>query len=136
MAFFSKLAFWKKKDDDLGGLGDLGELPPFPDDTNLGLPGFGTPKPANYPPEPGYGYGQPVQERPLPRAPITPQQYQEITPAPQYGQYGYQQNKDIEVVSAKLDSIRATLDSINQRLANIERMAYREEEQPRIRRQW
>ncbi len=39
--------------------------------------------------------------------------------------------KDLEVVSAKLDSIRYTLESINQRLANIERIAHGETEDKR-----
>ncbi|MEA3429730.1 MAG: hypothetical protein U9R08_00495 [Nanoarchaeota archaeon] len=32
-------------------------------------------------------------------------------------------NKDLELISAKLDGLRATLDAINQRLTNIERIA-------------
>lgn len=36
--------------------------------------------------------------------------------------------KDIEIVSSKIDALRATLESINQRLANIERIAYGEQE--------
>ena len=37
-------------------------------------------------------------------------------------------SKDLEVVSAKLDSIRYTLESMNQRLSNIERVAHGEHE--------
>ena len=133
MAFFDKLAFWKKKDDDFG----LGDLPPLPDDTSLGLPDLGSENMPGYPSEQNHSYQQPVQERPVPRAPITPQQYYEVSPPQSQQQQQYPpQNREMEVVSAKLDSIRVTLDSINQRIANIERIAYKEEEQPKIRRQW
>ena len=42
----------------------------------------------------------------------------------------------MQVISAKLDAIRATLDSINQRVANLERVAYGEQEQQKGRYQW
>jgi len=48
-------------------------------------------------------------------------------------QSGYN-NKDMEVVSSKLDAIKAVLDAINQRLANLERISSGEYE-PR-RRTW
>ena len=35
--------------------------------------------------------------------------------------------KDIQLLSAKLDSLKAILDNINQRLANIERIAHESE---------
>ena len=145
MGVFSKLAFWKKKDDldfgkDLGpdlGLGpmdnsqmgrDLG-FPPQQgtgdfgfDDRNLGMPddtGFGTM--GNQP------------QRPMPPHRVTPMQQPFGAPLqppePIKQDYGY--GKDLEVVSAKLDSIRYTLDSISQRLANLERLAYGEEEKRR-----
>ncbi len=50
------------------------------------------------------------------------------------GGYGSRQDlisKDIEVVSAKLDALRSTLDSMNQRIANIERIAEKEQSRPR-----
>ncbi|MFQ5475337.1 MAG: hypothetical protein ACE5DM_05890 [Candidatus Nanoarchaeia archaeon] len=64
----------------------------------------------------------PQQTTPYPSAPVSPPtpKYHEVHPEQ------YQQNtvaKDIEIISAKLDSLRATLESINQRLANLERMA-------------
>jgi hypothetical protein len=33
------------------------------------------------------------------------------------------QNRELELVEAKLDAIKSTLDSVNQRLENIERLA-------------
>ena len=35
--------------------------------------------------------------------------------------------KDLEVISSKLDAIKAVLESLNQRIANIERIAMQEE---------
>jgi hypothetical protein len=37
-------------------------------------------------------------------------------------------NNEIQLVSAKLDAIKATMDAINQRLANLERIAYAEDD--------
>ena len=36
---------------------------------------------------------------------------------------------ELEVINAKLDAIKATMDAINQRLANLERLAYGDQEQ-------
>lgn len=138
MGIFSKLAFWKKKDDlglgeDFGADIGLGQMEPTGHE--LGLPrqygmerdlglssrdlgmsenmGFGTmpsmPPGRSLPPQ------QPFA------APIQP-------PPPTERDY---QSEKFEVVSAKLDSIRYTLESINQRLANLERLAYGEEKKGR-----
>lgn len=133
MAIFDKLKFWKKKKEDFG----LGELPPLPGGAGdeFGLPGnedFGAfPGQRSYPRE--QQYAQP-EIRPPQLTPVTPQQYQSygVQPVP----VQQNANRDLELVSAKLDSIRATLDSINQRLANLERVAYQEQEKPRVMRQW
>lgn len=124
MGVFGKLAFWKRKEDN-----DLG-LPPLPGPGDeLGLPEIGQ-EAGGYPAMPRQQ--QEPDIRPPYLAPVTPQQYQ------YYPQQAppRETNRDLELVSAKLDSIRASLESINQRLANIERVAYREEERPRIMRQW
>jgi len=42
-------------------------------------------------------------------------------------------HKDLEVVSAKLDALRASIDSMNQRIMNIESIAKQEQEKQRIR---
>lgn len=39
-----------------------------------------------------------------------------------------QENKDIQILTAKVDALRAVLDSINQRLENLERIARGERE--------
>jgi hypothetical protein len=82
--------------------------------------------------EPGYGGGpglgqgpggmqQPRQQQR--KAPSAPQQpfgapIQPVQPS----QMEYTMSKDIEIVSSKLDALKATLDGVNQRLANLERL--------------
>lgn len=131
MGIFSKLAFWKKKDEfesiGLGekarGLGhDLGA------DLGLGATPGGI--------EGGYGgYGLPTQ--PMPQQPSYPQ-YPQPSFQPQFQQpypqqQGFAAEKDLEIISSKLDALRAALESINQRLANLEAIARGEEEQSRRR---
>ncbi|MBI2138207.1 hypothetical protein HYU13_01335 [Candidatus Woesearchaeota archaeon] len=76
---------------------------------------------------PGFQQSYPGRPAPMqqPFGPPVQQQFQQGHQAPDL--YG----KDLEVVSAKLDSIRYTLESINQRLANLERIANGEYEQKR-----
>ena len=149
MGIFSKLAFWKKKEDfDMGkdfgadlGLGPMDNLqgprgmPSFQDrgmrgyDPNLAGQDLGLPE------DTGFGamgaqpqYRQPSMQPPGQPAPMQQPFGAPIQPSqPTERDYGY--GKDLEVVSAKLDSIRYTLESINQRLANLERVAYGEREE-------
>ncbi len=65
----------------------------------MGLPEQGYPSPPQQ-------YSYPVQE---------PRAFQERV-----------SGKDLEMINAKLDAIRAYLESINQRIANLERIAYGE----------
>ena len=125
-----KLMFWKKKDDfadfDKGfGLGaDSGapNLTDFSSDQNVGLgqdpvdsmQGFSPPK---QPQQPFSGQLPPIT--PQTQTPISMQQAPMPTP-----QHDVIVGKDIEIISSKLDALRASLESINQRLANLERIAY------------
>jgi len=128
MAFFSKLAFWKKKDnlDDLGK--DLGL------DKELGLDLGG--------PSPDLGMGIEPQQQPYQKYPSFQQpgfQSQPSYPQPSFQQPSYQSDsyiasKNLEVISSKLDALKATMESINQRLANIEAIARGEQEDTRRRR--
>lgn len=126
MGFFSKIAFWKKKDD-LDQLGkDLGI------DKDLGLNSG-----AGLSPDLGMGIdanqAQPFQKYPS----FQPQQGFQ-SPSFQQPSYGtndsYIASKNLEVISSKLDALRASLESINQRLANIEAIARGEQEDTRKRR--
>ncbi|MBU0461856.1 MAG: hypothetical protein KJ574_04695 [Nanoarchaeota archaeon] len=66
---------------------------------------------------------------------IPPQYSYAPSPQPQETFQRESYSKDIEIISAKLDSLRATLDSINQRLANLERIAQGEQD-PKRRYEW
>jgi hypothetical protein len=126
---FEKLAFWKKKEDDFG----LGEL-----DKSLNMPmglntstGLNTPTgiPSSQDRNQGFGsqpYSQPQQNSfSNPSFDFNQQQQPQ---QPQYQSYqqdqGYTLQKDVEVISIKLDAIKAAIESISQRLANLERFAY------------
>lgn len=113
MGILGKLKFWKR--DELG-LGEELAMPKgnLPAD-ELGLESPGLPK---TPQMPQMQAPEAVQE---PRLMQQPQQ-------PQY----YGPNRDLELVAAKLDALKATLDNINQRLANLERVAYGEEEHKKV----
>ena len=141
MGIFGKLAFWKKKDefDDLGlGKGDDMGMPDLGmgGDTGMGMQAQGMGHES-------YGHEQfspsPGQRAPSyassPYQPSFQQQpFQQSYPQqPSYGDAGA--GKDIEVISSKLDALRALMDSINQRLANLEHIA-RGEEEDRRQRKW
>ncbi len=157
MGVLDKIAFWKKKDNfDLGkdfgadlGLGPdpgLGPNPGLGQDPGLG-PGMPTAQDPAMPRgmQPGMdpnmnlgmpedtGFGNLGQQPPTqpPGKPVPMQQpFGAPIQPPQPTERDFK-NEKFEVVSAKLDSIRYTLDSINQRLANLERVAYGEHDKKR-----
>ena len=130
MGFFNKLAFWKKKDD----LDSLGK--DFGIDKELGLDlGAG--------PSPELGMGiEPAQQQPYQKYPSFQQSSFQPQPSfqsqafqqPSYQNDNYIASKNLEVISSKLDALRASLESINQRLANIEAIARGEQEDTRRKR--
>ena len=143
MGIFGKLAFLKKKDEfdlgldkggDLGpdlGMGDMGMsshgMPPMGHDAGMGKGS------ESYGPDP-FAQRQPSFGQS--QYPSYPQQqpFQQNYPQPpSYGDSGV--GKDIEVISSKLDALRALMDSINQRLANLEHIA-RGDEDDRRQRRW
>ena len=148
MGILGRLAFWKKKDEFAGlGLGDRqpnlgkgfdpnqGMVPGLGNDMGFGSE-FGSSfssSSSNFNPGANKSSWQQPQSFELenPQRPSFPQSVQQ----PQWQQPSYppQNTRDYEVISAKLDSLRATMDSINQRLANIEAIARGEEERPRRR---
>ncbi|MBS1266894.1 MAG: hypothetical protein MAG795_00863 [Candidatus Woesearchaeota archaeon] len=138
--FMDKVMFWKKKDDfalpepsgssmpnqDLGLDQDMGLG--MPGDQNLSQQGLGQQRNQNL------GLGQQTsqasvqQANPMkahsqfqtsmPRSSPAPQQQ------PQYNQRNtdtYTISKEIEVISSKLDALRAEIENINQKLSNLER---------------
>ena len=133
MGILGKVMFWKKKDDfsDLG----LDEKRPFGNDnlafgndfgmgTGLGQPGMGQSSQGfSQQPSPGMGFSQPAYPQPS-------------YPGYQPSRYEPQQDmasKNLEIISSKLDALRASIESLNQRLANLEVIARGEEERPRRR---
>ena len=140
MGILDKLMFWKKEDEfaDIG-LGDKENLP-FGDQ-------FGTPPGGANPPglgsTPGMDQGgmapgsspagstPPQPSMPSFGAPSPQPQY---SPQPSYNPQQDLESKNLEVISSKLDAIRASIESLNQRLANLEAIARGEEEQGRRKR--
>ncbi len=141
MGILDKVMFWKKKDDfgdmDLGGKDNLA----FGDDFGQGnfpgqsaAPGTGLGSDVG-----GRGFGSYSQQYPRPQGfqqQPYPQQPSFSQPSyPQPSNYGQEvESKNLEIISSKLDAIRASLESLNQRLANLEAIARGDEEQSRRRR--
>ncbi len=119
-------------DQGMGGLGGGAAQPSY----GAAQPQFGQQQPYNQP----SSYQQPSQpsfSQPPPSsfgsAPSYSQSYPS-QPSPSYGNDAdYMHSKNLEVVSSKLDALRAAIDSINARLQNIERIAGQEEENRRKR---
>ena len=139
MGFLGKLMFWKKKDEfeDIG-LGEKGNIP----NVDLGLgpdlgagadlgQGLSMVPPGTQPSIPSMQ--QPTQQplQPTQQPPSLGPNYNQ----PQMQSQDYATSKNLEVISSKLDALRAALDSINQRLANLETIARGEEHQS-YRKRW
>lgn len=130
MSILGKLAFWKKKDDledlgkDLGFEKDLGmDMGPSPD-LGMGLnPNQGMNPSPSFQKYPSYSQPsfQPSFQQPS---------FQSQSPA---SNDNYINSKNLEVISSKLDALKASLDSINQRLSTIETIARGEQEDRRRR---
>lgn len=118
--------FLGKKRDDLGLPDDLGKQPAS------SMPGLDEPLGS-----PDAGLGAPMGT-PMPGAPSTPdnispeslgfervsdQQSSFRGAVPQQSLGDINIGKDLEIISAKLDAIKAELDSMNQRLKRLERLA-------------
>jgi len=105
MGFFRKIAFWKT-DDDLGfeGLADQeAEKDNLGLDDNLGL----NRKPV------GLDERSPFEELDE-KNPVAP-------PPPHLDQLNNEKNKDLEIINSKLDTLKAILLSLDQRVAGLER---------------
>jgi hypothetical protein len=152
MGIMDKVKFWKKDDDfdfdkDLGPPpgGDLGPGDPPPSDKGVNIPSLetadsdplgglgkkddlGLPKTEYTDPSmakldsPTPGPSHPFQEGPK-EPPITA-----APPQPQAPQFDAMADKNMEVISAKLDMLRVTMEAINAKLDNLSRVAQRNEE--------
>lgn len=132
MPFFDKLMFWKKKEEPFGtdfgmgrdaGLGGIGQ------DAGLGLhdsgmgSDFGLPTQTQFPQQQPFqqSFQQPAQQQ------YNYPSYQQYPSTPMMPEQPSRHDivgKDIEIVSSKLDALRAILESVNQRLMSLERIAY------------
>ena len=134
MGFFDKLTFWKKKDD----FGDFGKDLGMGKDLGLDM-GQG--------PSPDLGMGiEPLQpQQPFQKYPSFPQQQNFQAPSfqappsfqpsyPSPSNDNYIASKNLEIISSKLDALKASIDSLGQRVANIEAIARGEQEEQRRKR--
>ncbi|MEK6946099.1 MAG: hypothetical protein AABX32_00675 [Nanoarchaeota archaeon] len=133
MGFFSKLNPFKKKDDfdDLGKDLDLGkdfgmDQGPSPD-LGAGLEPLGQPQ-QQFQKYPSF---QGQQNFSSPMQPAYQPPYQPAYPSA--ASDPYIASKNLEVISSKLDALKASLDALNQRVANIESIAKGEQEDKRRR---
>ena len=125
MSFIDKLKFWKQEEappdwmSKSEGMGEMetsypaGGGPPFP----TGLP------PSTAPSE--FGSLSPIGSAPLHEQGTispAPPSYQIVRPQPLYQQVEAPLNKDVEILSLKLDAIRNVLDTINMRLERLEHL--------------
>ncbi|MBD3164554.1 hypothetical protein GF323_05090 [Candidatus Woesearchaeota archaeon] len=141
MGFLDKLKFWKK-DDDFGSSLDMKDnfssdmgmqdnnfsqqnslgLPESRNarQDNLGMPSRNMPDMSQYR---GVGdlQGQNDMNMSLHRQ-LSSNEENAPFSAPNQGYH--EASSDMQVISAKLDAIKATIDAINQRVANLERVAY------------
>ena len=103
---FGKLMFWKHDDFD------------FDNDSLSKEPSFSS-QPTNQQSQSGFNPSDPLSS-PIPQSPsFNPQPFPpQQTPLQQQST-----NRDLELVAAKLDALRVTLESMNQRLTNLERIA-------------
>ena len=114
------------------------EVLPSPESMQMGAR-FGVDMNSHQEQERGYPSSQPIRSQ-QPQTQAYPAQHQQPYSQQQYNPY--QQNltgghelleltKDIEIIHAKLDSIKSSLDSVNQRLATLERIAGADSQQQR-----
>ncbi|MBN2459259.1 hypothetical protein JXB28_03155 [Candidatus Woesearchaeota archaeon] len=125
MSIFGKLLGKKKDDLGLDGMGP-----------EAGLGGAGYGEPLGSPDMGGYGAAPGMGQ---PSSSFSPEAmgFERVPPgSSSYSQPGSQSvsdinmGKDLEIINAKLDAIKAELDSVNQRLKRIERIAEGEREGP------
>ena len=133
---FGKVLPWKRKDElALGnnlGLGPLGGFGPGQGMQGMQGPGFGgMPYDQQFGGMGNLGMGglppsQYSQPQPLGQFSAAPQA--EAFQKNQEYERSYAAGKEIEIVSAKLDAIKAALETLNQRLATIERYIQAEQD--------
>lgn len=136
MGFLDKLKFWgKKKEPGLEKAPEFGKAPDFGKGEDIKLPEFGK-SALDVPPE---EFGKPIETTQYGKPPFPEHEMtglRESAPNVPRGMQqqpwqGFRESSEMQVISAKLDALKASLDSINQRLANLERIAQGEQPQRR-----
>ena len=95
-------------------------------------PSFGAPQNQGYPSQPSFSQQQPFQNQSFSQQSFSSPSYTPVPAAPPHDA-DYLNSKSLEVISSKLDALRAAVESMNARLANIERIAGQEEDTRRRR---
>ncbi|MFH1849921.1 MAG: hypothetical protein ABH879_07115 [archaeon] len=140
MGLFSKIAFWKGSDD-LADFGDSMGGDPFGGDQglgstdNLGMPSStpggaeisGSTFPDMSPPSAAQNNLAPPSGMPISQ-PANMGAHGVAFAPPEPAPHDYTLAKDIEIISSKLDALRSAIESINQRLVSIERLARGDED--------
>jgi len=130
MGFFSKLTFWKHEEEKVPELPGFGGAEASTDLTSgLGKDTTGLGEP-NIPETPAKPFEQDVNYQNITPAPGTPPPPPESHQAPQMPQQDIA-SKNMEIISSKMDYLKASLENINQRLANLEAIARGEEQKPK-----
>jgi len=130
MGFLDKLAFWKRKETlppglqpaSIPGGADLG----LPGEAQLGLPPMGGPAAPGQMPDmpPAMPGAMPSAMEPEPASPaFAVPKLEPVQEQPRPMGTPAMGSKEIELVSLKLDQLKTTLDVINQRIANLEKIA-------------
>ena len=136
MGVMDKLMFWKKKDDfgsfDMDSFSSSAKDPlggtPLHENIGLEHDPFGkdsmSPSPAN---------SSPPGSDPISPAPTTPSDFganhDSLRPKAFDQKKEYSGNRDLELISSKLDTIKAILQSLDSRVNVIERIAKQEEQE-------
>lgn len=120
MSFLNKLAFWKK--DDEFNDADLGLDNGFDPSNDFNQPNdFNNPNSGVSPND--FIERQPMQNQNYAQPNMNPtDNYQVASPVHHEDMSGKMMSKDIELVSYKIDALRASIDSLNQRVINIEHL--------------
>ncbi len=123
MSLLDKVKFWKKGEPSFGDINMSAPIGGLQEDRTAGLGGTsdlggfdqGQEFPESPPSPEGFGLPPPgLSYRPIPPAARHPAAAMPTDTL----------QKDIEIISSKLDALRATLEAINQRLSSIEREVF------------
>jgi len=146
MGILGKLAFWRKEEpalpEDFGKFDmstpGMPEMPGEKDDLALpsaeGMPDL-PPMPGEEPQSDVSGpEAFPRLQESRPRGPPAPPPGATLVqpPAAPAEEHAAASGKDLEIISLKLDSLKTTLEAINERLARLEKMAESDRESPRF----